>query len=153
MEPIFALVDCNNFYASCERVFDPSLENRPVVVLSNNDGCIVARSNESKALGIGMGVGLFVLADQIIHLIYKPGLWGAIPALQLFGVFVVIRFIGITSSQIFATTERQPLRTKLEFGSVLINIVLDIFLIPLYGFDVFEQILDLNIPLVASGST
>ena len=59
MEPIFALVDCNNFYASCERVFDPSLEDRPVVVLSNNDGCIVARSNEAKTLGIGMGTPYF----------------------------------------------------------------------------------------------
>ncbi|HPC17707.1 MAG TPA: Y-family DNA polymerase [Candidatus Hydrogenedentes bacterium] len=54
--PVFALVDCNNFYASCERVFDPSLRGRPVVVLSNNDGCIVSRSNEAKALGIPMGV-------------------------------------------------------------------------------------------------
>lgn len=53
--PIYALVDCNNFYASCERVFNPRLEGRPVVVLSNNDGCIIARSNESKALGIPMG--------------------------------------------------------------------------------------------------
>ena len=59
MEPIFALVDCNNFYASCERVFDPSVEDKPVVVLSNNDGCIVARSNEAKALGIGMGKPYF----------------------------------------------------------------------------------------------
>ena len=50
-----ALIDCNNFYASCERVFNPRLENRPVVVLSNNDGCIIARSNEAKALGIRMG--------------------------------------------------------------------------------------------------
>ena len=56
---VFALVDCNNFYASCERVFDPSLKNRPIVVLSNNDGCIVARSNEVKALGIPMGVPFF----------------------------------------------------------------------------------------------
>jgi len=56
---IFALVDCNNFYASCERVFDPSLKKRPIVVLSNNDGCIVARSNEVKALGIPMGVPYF----------------------------------------------------------------------------------------------
>jgi DNA polymerase V len=56
---VFALVDCNNFYASCERVFDPSLKQRPIVVLSNNDGCIVARSNEVKALGIPMGVPLF----------------------------------------------------------------------------------------------
>jgi DNA polymerase V len=55
----FALVDCNNFYVSCERVFQPSLEKKPVVVLSNNDGCVVARSEEAKALGIGMGVPAF----------------------------------------------------------------------------------------------
>lgn len=55
----FALVDCNNFYASCERVFDPKLRTRPIVVLSNNDGCVVARSNEAKALGIPMGEPLF----------------------------------------------------------------------------------------------
>lgn len=59
MPPIFALVDCNNFYASCERVFNPKLIGQPIVVLSNNDGCIVARSNEAKALGIGMGVPEF----------------------------------------------------------------------------------------------
>ena len=56
---MFALVDCNNFYASCERVFDPSLLNKPVVVLSNNDGCVIARSNEAKALGIPMGAPAF----------------------------------------------------------------------------------------------
>ena len=56
---VFALVDCNNFYASCERVFDPRLKHRPIVVLSNNDGCIVARSNEVKALNIPMGRALF----------------------------------------------------------------------------------------------
>jgi len=50
-----ALVDCNNFYASCERVFQPALRGKPVVVLSNNDGCVIARSNEAKALGIRMG--------------------------------------------------------------------------------------------------
>jgi len=65
MNRIFALVDCNNFYASCERVFDPKLEGRPVVVLSNNDGCIIARSNEAKALGIGMGVAAFEVEDII----------------------------------------------------------------------------------------
>lgn len=59
MSPVLALVDCNNFYASCERVFNPKLERQPVVVLSNNDGCVVARSNEAKALGIGMGVPEF----------------------------------------------------------------------------------------------
>ena len=56
---MFALVDCNNFYASCERAFNPSLRNKPVVVLSNNDGCVIARSNEAKALGIPMGAPAF----------------------------------------------------------------------------------------------
>lgn len=55
MTGLVALVDCNNFYASCERVFQPALRGKPVVVLSNNDGCVIARSNEAKALGIGMG--------------------------------------------------------------------------------------------------
>jgi DNA polymerase V len=56
---MFALVDCNNFYASCERIFKPALEKKPVVVLSNNDGCIIARSNEAKQLGIPMGAPFF----------------------------------------------------------------------------------------------
>ena len=55
MPPPIALVDCNNFYASCERVFQPELRGVPLVVLSNNDGCVIARSNEAKALGIAMG--------------------------------------------------------------------------------------------------
>lgn len=55
----FAIIDCNNFYASCERLFRPELIGRPVVVLSNNDGCIIARSNEAKALGISMGTAYF----------------------------------------------------------------------------------------------
>lgn len=58
-----ALVDCNNFYVSCERVFNPKLEGKPVVVLSNNDGCAVARSNEVKALGVKMGEPWFKLKD------------------------------------------------------------------------------------------
>lgn len=56
---MYALVDCNNFYASCERVFNPKLQGKPVVVLSNNDGCVIARSNEAKALGIQMGTPAF----------------------------------------------------------------------------------------------
>ena len=52
---VFALADCNSFYASCERVFNPKLKNKPVIVLSNNDGCIVARTNEAISLGIKMG--------------------------------------------------------------------------------------------------
>lgn len=60
---IFGLADCNNFFVSCERVFDPKLEGKPVVVLSNNDGVIVARSNEAKALGIPMGGPMFEWRD------------------------------------------------------------------------------------------
>ncbi len=56
---MFALVDCNNFYVSCERVFNPKLNNKPIVVLSNNDGCAISRSNEAKALGIPMGAPAF----------------------------------------------------------------------------------------------
>lgn len=62
---MFALADCNNFYASCERVFRPDLVGRPVVVLSNNDGCIIARSNEAKALGIGMGLPFYQVRPLI----------------------------------------------------------------------------------------
>ena len=61
--PAVALVDCNNFYVACERTFDPSLKGKPVVVLSNNDGCIVARSEEVKALGIPMGIPVFQIRD------------------------------------------------------------------------------------------
>ena len=60
---VLALIDCNNFFASCERVFRPDLINRPVVVLSSNDGCVVARSNEVKALGIPMGAPVFKYRD------------------------------------------------------------------------------------------
>ena len=56
---MFALVDCNNFYASCERVFNPKLNKKPIVILSNNDGCVISRSNEAKALGIPMGAPAF----------------------------------------------------------------------------------------------
>ena len=64
---MFALADCNNFFASCERVFRPDLQGKPVIVLSNNDGCAVARSNEAKALGIKMGDPFF----KIRHLVEK----------------------------------------------------------------------------------
>ena len=62
--PVFALVDCNNFYASCEKLFDPTLKDRPVVVLSNNDGCVVARSAEAKALKIPMGAPWFQIREE-----------------------------------------------------------------------------------------
>lgn len=62
---MYALVDCNNFFVSCERAFQPELEGKPVVVLSNNDGCVVARSNESKAMGIKMGTPFFKLKNLV----------------------------------------------------------------------------------------
>ena len=62
---LYALVDCNNFYVSCERVFNPFINDKPVVVLSNNEGCIIARSNEAKALGIPMGAPLHLWKDLI----------------------------------------------------------------------------------------
>lgn len=67
MRDFCLMVDCNNFYVSCERVFNPRLEGRPVVVLSNNDGCVIARSNEAKALGIAMGEPAYTRADFYAH--------------------------------------------------------------------------------------
>src|SRR5262245_59556295 len=65
MTTLFALIDCNNFYVSCERVFQPALQSKPVVVLSNNDGCVIARSEEAKALGIPMGLPAFQLTPLL----------------------------------------------------------------------------------------
>lgn len=62
---MYALVDCNNFYASCERVFQPKLNGKPVVILSNNDGCVISRSNEAKAIGVPMGVPLFKIKELV----------------------------------------------------------------------------------------
>ena len=78
---MYALVDGNNFYVSCERVFRPNLEGLPVVVLSNNDGCAVARSNEAKALGIAMGAPWF----KIKHLVEESNLVGLSANFQLYG--------------------------------------------------------------------
>jgi DNA polymerase V len=64
---MYALIDCNNFYASCERVFQPQWNGRPVVVLSNNDGCIISRSEEAKELGIGMAQPEFKIRDMLKH--------------------------------------------------------------------------------------
>lgn len=63
---MFALIDCNNFYASCEQVFNPKLRSRPVVVLSNNDGCVIARSQSARALGIPMGAPAFLHRETFL---------------------------------------------------------------------------------------
>ena len=78
---MFALVDGNNFYVSCERVFRPSLVGQPVIVLSNNDGCAIARSNEAKALGIKIGAPWF----QIKHLADSEGLVALSANFALYG--------------------------------------------------------------------
>jgi len=62
---MFALVDCNNFYVSCERLFKPNLKRKPVVVLSNNDGCIISRSGEAKELGIKIGTPAFLVETEL----------------------------------------------------------------------------------------
>ncbi|PAU89623.1 hypothetical protein CK507_01745 [Pseudomonas sp. WN033] len=62
---MYALVDCNNFYVSCERLFRPDLHTRPVLVLSNNDGCVVSRSLEAKRLGVKMAVPFFQIQDLV----------------------------------------------------------------------------------------
>ena len=80
---MFALVDCNNFYVSCERVFEPKLKYSPVVVLSNNDGCIIARSNEAKALGIKMCEPVF----QVKHIIEKNNITVFSTNFALYGDF------------------------------------------------------------------
>ncbi len=94
MTSAIALVDGNNFYVSCERVFNPALENRPVVVLSNNDGCVVSRSNEAKALGIRMGVPFFeirplVKSHRLVWLSSNYALYGDMSArmMALLGEF------------------------------------------------------------------
>ena len=78
---MFALVDGNNFYVSCERIFRPSLNGKPVVVLSNNDGCAIARSDEAKALGIKMGAPWF----QIKQLAESDGLVALSANFALYG--------------------------------------------------------------------
>ena len=71
--PAIVLVDCNNFFVSCEELFDPSLKGKPVCVLSNNDGCVVARSNPAKDLGITMGMPYFIAKQKYKNAIYLSG--------------------------------------------------------------------------------
>lgn len=66
-QQLFALIDINNCYVSCERVFNPQLNGKPVVVLSNNDGCVVSRSNEAKALNIGMAIPWYEIEQEALQ--------------------------------------------------------------------------------------
>lgn len=86
------------------------------------------------AVGIAFGLGLTAMADQVMQLIYKESLWAGTPALELFGIFFAIRLLGTTSSQVFATVDQQPLRTKIEAGSVVVNVLLSLAFIPYFGF-------------------
>ncbi|RRV18142.1 translesion error-prone DNA polymerase V subunit UmuC [Pseudomonas saudiphocaensis] len=89
---MFALIDCNSFYASCERVYRPELEGVPVVVLSNNDGCVIARTREAKRLGIPMGAPYFLWRDQLQE-------WGVVCFSSNYELY------GQTSARVMATLE------------------------------------------------
>jgi len=128
--PVFALVDCNNFYVSCERVFNPKLVNRPVIVLSNNDGCAVARSNEAKALGIKMGAPFFKIRHLVNHhniqvFSSNYALYGDMsnrvmqtlgafaPAIEIYSIdeaFLDLNHFGFTDLTDYGTFIRQKLR-------------------------------------------
>ena len=73
MKRVVALVDCNNFFVSCERLLKPELLNKPVCVLSNNDGCVVSRSNEAKKMGVEMGAPYFIAKNQFKKVIFLSG--------------------------------------------------------------------------------
>ncbi len=127
---MIALIDCNNFYASCERVFDPRLNGKPVVILSNNDGCVIARSNEAKALGIAMGAPAFLMKEllekQDVHVFSSNyALYGdmsnrvmqtiheLVPALEIYSIdeaFVDLRAMPYADLSELARTIRERVR-------------------------------------------
>lgn len=86
------------------------------------------------AAGVGIGAGIIALAPEIVATVYGPRFSGIELALQLFGLFFIVRFMGITSAQVFATTGNQPKRTKQEGLAVILNIILDVLLIPFFGY-------------------
>lgn len=109
-----ALVDCNNFYASCERVFQPALRGKPVVVLSNNDGCVIARSNEAKALGIEMGAPWHLNREKFS------------------GADVVVKSSNYT---LYGDMSARVMKTLLSFSPVLEIYSIDEAFLGLEGFD------------------
>ena len=118
---MIALADCNNFYASCERVFNPQLKNKPVIVLSNNDGCVIARSNEAKALKIKMGEPAF----KIKSIIEQNGIYVFSTNFALYGDMSnrVMSILGdmIPSTEIYSIDEAfmdfTGISNNLEFAS------------------------------------
>ena len=113
LRPI-ALVDCNNFYASCERVFQPKLRGKPVVVLSNNDGCVIARSNEAKALGIEMGAPWHLNREKFA----KSGVW-----------------VKSSNYTLYGDMSARVMKTLLSFSPVLEIYSIDEAFLGLEGFD------------------
>ena len=109
-----ALVDCNNFYASCERVFQPALRGKPVVVLSNNDGCVIARSNEAKALGVEMGAPWHLNREKFA------------------GAGVVVKSSNYT---LYGDMSARVMKTLLSFSPVLEIYSIDEAFLGLEGFD------------------
>lgn len=126
---MIALVDCNNFYVSCERVFNPKLNGKPVVVLSNNDGCIIARSNEAKALGIKMGQPLFecmgVIGRNKVH-VYSSNfaLYGDMSARVMQTLQMHLPQVEVYSiDEAFLCMKHIPLDELEEFGRNLAKLV------------------------------
>ena len=112
---VFALVDVNNMYVSCERAFNPRLRDRPVVVLSNNDGCCVARSNEVKALGVKMGTPWFQMKD----LVRQYGIVGLSSNYALYGdmsnrIMMILRSYS-PNVEVYSIDELSTHTTKIDY--------------------------------------
>ncbi|MBQ4038135.1 MAG: Y-family DNA polymerase [Bacteroidaceae bacterium] len=126
---MFGLCDCNNFFVSCERVFNPSLNGRPVVVLSNNDGCVVSRSNEAKAIGIKMGEPLFQIQNLVnLHdvAVFSANyhLYGDMSQRVMETLKAYVPFIEIYSiDEAFLDLSGYPIERLGEFGRELSRIV------------------------------
>lgn len=127
---IFALIDCNNFFVSCERLFRPDLQGKPVVVLSSNDGCVVARSNEAKRLGVPMGAPAFKYRDlfekhKIIKFSGSFGLYGDISK-RITGLLATItpRIEVYSVDESFLDLSQMPIKDFAEWGRQVRAIVL-----------------------------
>lgn len=126
---MIGLIDCNNFFVSCERVFNPSLNNKPVVVLSNNDGCVVAMSNEAKKLGITRGVPYSQISDiannhRVIVLSSNYGLYGDMSSRVMATISELYPSIEIYSiDEAFITFETENHGELENIGIELVNLI------------------------------